>query len=70
VLVVDATSGVTTQDKKIAGLIQKARKAALVVLNKWDLVAAQSDSELLTSHVTRVRRIVLSRLCSGRGPVG
>lgn len=57
VLVIDATSGVTTQDKKIAGLIQKARKAALVVLNKWDLVApsADSDSELLTSHVTRVR---------------
>jgi GTP-binding protein len=58
VLVVDATSGVTTQDKKIAGLIQKARKAAVVVLNKWDLVApsAQSDSGLLTSHVTRVRQ--------------
>lgn len=57
VLVIDATSGVTTQDKKIAGLIQKARKAALVVLNKWDLVApsADSDSELLKSHVTRVR---------------
>jgi GTP-binding protein len=38
VLIVDLASGVTAQDKRIAGLIQKARKAALVVLNKWDLV--------------------------------
>lgn len=38
VLVVDLTMGVTAQDKRIAGLIQKARKPAIVVLNKWDLV--------------------------------
>jgi len=38
VLIVDLTSGVTAQDKRIAGLIQEARKASLVVLNKWDLV--------------------------------
>src|SRR5207302_1293768 len=38
VLIVDVTVGVTAQDKRIAGLIQKARKAALVVLNKWDLL--------------------------------
>src|SRR6266446_6944564 len=38
VLIVDVTSGVTAQDKRIAGLIQEARKAALVVLNKWDLI--------------------------------
>src|SRR5213082_208098 len=38
VLIVDLTMGVTAQDKRIAGLIQKARKAAIVVLNKWDLV--------------------------------
>jgi GTP-binding protein len=38
VLIVDLTSGVTAQDKRIAGLIQEAGKAALVVLNKWDLV--------------------------------
>ena len=37
VLVIDLTSGVTAQDKKIAGLIQKAEKPCLVVLNKWDL---------------------------------
>src|SRR5713226_5310658 len=38
VLIVDVTVGVTAQDKRIAGLIQKAREAELVVLNKWDLL--------------------------------
>jgi GTPase len=38
ILIVDLTSGVTAQDKRIAGLIQKAGKAAMVVLNKWDLI--------------------------------
>jgi GTP-binding protein len=38
VLIVDLTMGITAQDKRIAGLIQKGRKAAIVVLNKWDLV--------------------------------
>jgi GTP-binding protein len=37
VLIVDVTMGVTAQDKRIAGLIQEARKPAIVVLNKWDL---------------------------------
>ena len=38
VLVIDLTMGVTAQDKRIAGLIQKARKPAIIVLNKWDLI--------------------------------
>jgi GTPase len=38
VLIVDLTMGVTAQDKRIAGLIQHARKPAIVVLNKWDLI--------------------------------
>ena len=38
VLVIDLTSGVTSQDKRIAGLIQEAEKPCLLVLNKWDLV--------------------------------
>ena len=59
VLVIDATSGVTTQDKKIAGLIQEAKKPAVIVLNKWDLVepgGGRPDPELLREHVERVRR--------------
>jgi GTP-binding protein len=38
ILIVDLTSGVTAQDKRIGGLIQEARKAAVIVLNKWDLI--------------------------------
>jgi GTP-binding protein len=38
ILVIDLTSGVTSQDKKIAGLIQKSEKPCLITLNKWDLV--------------------------------
>ena len=38
VLIIDLTMGVTAQDKRIAGLIQQARKPAIAVLNKWDLV--------------------------------
>ena len=38
VLIVDVTSGITAQDKKVAGLIQKSEKPSFVVLNKWDLV--------------------------------
>src|SRR5205814_10073743 len=38
VLVIDLTSGVTSQDKRIAGLIQEAEKPCVIVLNKWDLM--------------------------------
>ncbi|MGI9115292.1 MAG: ribosome biogenesis GTPase Der [Chthoniobacterales bacterium] len=38
-LVIDASDGVRAQDRRIAGLIQKARKSCIVVLNKWDLVS-------------------------------
>ncbi len=38
VFVLDAESGVTTQDKKIGGKIVEERKACIVVVNKWDLV--------------------------------
>lgn len=37
-LVIDATTGATEQDKRIAGLIQKSRKAVVVVVNKADLL--------------------------------
>ena len=59
VLIVDLTSGVTAQDKRIAGLIQEARKAALVVLNKWDLVkpkhgGAKTIRELVADAQERI----------------
>lgn len=53
ILVLDLTSGVTGQDKKIAGLIQKAESPCLVILNKWDLVkpkrGAKAEMERIIS---------------------
>jgi GTP-binding protein len=40
VLVIDAVEGITEQDKKIADIIVENRCACIVVVNKWDLVAA------------------------------
>ncbi|MFN2508610.1 MAG: ribosome biogenesis GTPase Der, partial [Chthoniobacterales bacterium] len=53
VLVIDLTSGVTSQDKKIAGLIQDSRKPSLVVLNKWDLVKPERAVK------TAVQRLIM-----------
>ena len=38
ILVLDAEAGITEQDKKVADQIVEARKACIVVVNKWDLV--------------------------------
>lgn len=59
ILVVDLTMGVTAQDKRIAGLIQKARKPAMIILNKWDLVKPrrgekQSGKQLIEETRSRI----------------
>jgi GTP-binding protein len=38
ILVLDAESGITEQDKKVADRIVEARRACIVVVNKWDLM--------------------------------
>ncbi len=38
ILVLDAEAGITEQDKKVADKIVEARKACIVLVNKWDLV--------------------------------
>ncbi|MBR3720052.1 MAG: ribosome biogenesis GTPase Der [Firmicutes bacterium] len=43
-LVIDATEGVTEQDKKIAGIAHEAGKGILVVVNKWDLVKKETNT--------------------------
>jgi GTP-binding protein len=45
VLVIDATMGVTAQDKKIAALMQKAHKPSILVVNKWDLVKPERGAK-------------------------
>ena len=38
ILVLDAESGITEQDKKVADTIVEQRKACIVVVNKWDVM--------------------------------
>jgi len=56
VLIVDLTAGVTAQDKRIAGLIQTARKAAIVILNKWDLVKPKRNQKEAISSLAATAR--------------
>lgn len=44
VLVIDAVAGVTKQDKKIGGQIAEAKRACVILVNKWDL-AAKEDAK-------------------------
>jgi GTP-binding protein len=44
ILVVDASTGVTMQDKKIAGLIQDAHAPCIIAVNKWDLARELGDA--------------------------
>jgi GTP-binding protein len=63
ILVMDLTSGVTGQDKKIAGLIQKAEKPCVVILNKWDLVKPKRGAKAAMDKIvedTRERLFFLS----------
>jgi len=56
VLIVDLTMGATAQDKRIAGLIQKARKPAIVVLNKWDLIKPKrKEKQAIAQFVDETR---------------
>mgnify|MGYP000709001393 FL=1 len=43
-IMIDATAGITEQDEKIAGLSHEAGKAAIIVVNKWDLVEKDNSS--------------------------
>ena len=51
VLIIDLTMGVTAKDKRIAGIIQKERKGAILVLNKWDLIRPQRDRKRMISRL-------------------
>ena len=44
VLMIDANSGMESQDMNIFNLIQKNRKACVLVVNKWDLFEKESNT--------------------------
>ncbi|MEY2598291.1 MAG: hypothetical protein RLZZ142_550, partial [Verrucomicrobiota bacterium] len=55
-LVLDLSQGVSSQDKRIAGMIVEARKPCVVVLNKWDLIEERTrDKEGLRKELEKVR---------------
>ena len=44
ILMLDATEGLTEQDKKIAGYAHEGGKGMIIVVNKWDLVEKDSNT--------------------------
>ncbi len=52
-IVIDASEGVTEQDKKVAGLAHEAGKASIFVINKWDLI--EKDNKTFGDFTNRVR---------------
>lgn len=54
ILVIDATTSITSQDAHIAGYIKDAWKSAVVVVNKWDLV--EKDSYTINDYTSHIRQ--------------
>ncbi len=44
IMMIDAFEGVTEQDVKIAGIVKEAKKALVIVMNKWDLVQKETNT--------------------------
>lgn len=56
ILLVDATQGVTAQDKKIAQLVVNLEKAVVVALNKWDVAKGAATEKIkLDTHIGKAR---------------
>jgi len=52
-LVIDATSGVTSQDAKLAEQIYERSKTCIIVVNKWDLVQKKTGTH--DEHTQEIR---------------
>ena len=55
-LVIDGESGVTSQDKRIAGMLQESQKACIILLNKWDLVRKEDGGRASQGEQSEVIR--------------
>ena len=49
VLLIDAETGVSEQDKKIAGYAHEAGKGIIIAVNKWDLVDKTTETGMIPS---------------------
>lgn len=56
VLVIDASEGVTEQDAKIAGIAHERGKAAIILVNKWDLI--EKDNHSVREFTKKVKSIL------------
>ncbi len=52
-VVIDATTGVTEQDQKIAGMVDDKGKACVIIVNKWDLV--EKENQTMKKHADEIR---------------
>jgi len=52
-LVIDATEGVTEQDKKIAGYSHENGKGMVIVINKWDMI--EKDNNTMNEFTKQIR---------------
>lgn len=52
-MVIDASAGVTEQDKKIAGYIHEAGRGVILAVNKWDLVEKDDKTSLRFTEMLR-----------------
>ncbi len=52
-LMIDASTGITEQDEKIAGIAHEAGKAVIIVVNKWDLI--EKDNSTTNEFNNRIR---------------
>ena len=43
-LIIDASTGITEQDEKIAGIAHESGKATIIVVNKWDSIEKDNSS--------------------------
>ena len=46
VLVIDATQGISDQDKKISSIVTEAGKGLIVAINKWDLIEDKKSNTI------------------------
>ena len=60
ILVIDASAGVTQQDRQIAGLIQRANKPCVIAVNKWDLLTPPGGGD--RTEIREYREAFLDRL--------
>ena len=52
-LMIDASTGITEQDEKIAGIAHEAGKAVIIVVNKWDLI--EKDNSTVKEFNDKIR---------------